>query len=88
MSTTISKAVMDNKMTIKIDDKKTIKSDEILYVIEECGEATIKSCGRHYNECNVSDFVSILIANGYEVLISRPSEDCYNVKYYKSDNYT
>lgn len=47
------------------------------------GEAIIKSCGRSYNECNVCDFVSILIANGYEVRIKRPSQDNYHVEYYR-----
>lgn len=57
-------------------------SDTYLVAIKELiGEAAIKSGGRKYNECNVCDFVSILIANGYKVLIERPSETEYKIKY-------
>ena len=50
---------------------------------EKVGEATLKSIGRNYNESNVCDFVSILIANGYEVHICRPTMDFYKISYYK-----
>ena len=48
---------------------------------EVAGDARIKSYGRNYNISNVSDFVSILLSNGYVVTISRPSEDEYYVEY-------
>ena len=51
--------------------------------IEKVGEVTLKSIGRNYNESNVCDFVSILIANGYEVHIRRPTIDFYKISYYK-----
>lgn len=50
---------------------------------EKVGEVTLKSIGRNYNESNVCDFVSILIANGYEVHICRPTMDFYKISYYK-----
>ena len=50
---------------------------------EKVGEVTLKSIGRNYNESNVCDFVSILIANGYEVHIRRPTMDFYKISYYK-----
>ena len=48
---------------------------------EVAGDARLKSYGRNYNTSNVSDFVSILISNGYVVTISRPSEDEYYIQY-------
>ena len=50
---------------------------------EKVGEVTLTSSGRNYNESNVCDFVSILIANGYEVHIRRPTMDFYKISYYK-----
>lgn len=48
---------------------------------EKHGEITVKSFGRRYAESNVSDLVSILIQNGYKVLIERPAEDYYLIQY-------
>lgn len=57
------------------------KSRGLAFVYEKCGEVTIKSFGRNYAESNVSDFVSILIANGYKVVIERPVQDFYRIEY-------
>ena len=53
---------------------------------EVVGDARLKSYGRNYNTSNVSDFVSILLSNGYVVTISRPSEDEYYVEYGYGDS--
>lgn len=63
----------ENKMPLDINDEEK----------EKVGEVTLKSIGRNYNESNVCDFVSILIANGYEVHIRRPTVDFYKISYYK-----
>ena len=64
----------EDKMPLDINERKEI---------EKVGEVTLKSIGRNYNESNVCDFVSILIANGYEVHICRPTMDFYKISYYK-----
>lgn len=68
-------ASKEDKMPLDINDERK--------EIEKVGEVTLKSIGRNYNESNVCDFVSILIANGYEVHIRRPTMDFYKISYYK-----
>lgn len=63
----------ENKMPLDINDEEK----------EKVGEVTLQSIGRNYNESNVCDFVSILIANGYEVHIRRPTKDFYKISYYR-----
>ena len=54
---------------------------ELMFPYGKCGEARIQSFGRNYNESNVCDFVSVLIANGYKVVIERPTQDFYRIQY-------
>lgn len=59
-----------------IDDAPTI------YDREKCGEASIIMGNRSYSEGCISDFVSILLANGYEVNIKRNCNK-FNIEYYR-----
>ena len=70
----------------KLDSRELIanmiESAPTVYDREKCGEASIIMGNRSYNEGCVSDFVSILLANGYEVNIKRNSNK-FNIEYYR-----
>lgn len=59
-----------------------IESAPTVYDREKCGEANIIAGDRNYNEGCVSDFVSILLANGYEVNIKRNCNK-FDIEYYR-----
>ena len=68
-----------------MSDKRTTKIE-----MEIHGVATLASPkdNRSYAESNVCDLVSILLANGYTVLIEMPFERDYIIKYgYKKGEY-
>lgn len=50
---------------------------------KKIGEATLMAI-RPYTESCVSDFVQILIANGYGVFIRKINEEKYLIEYYQS----
>jgi len=70
----------------KLDSRELIanmiESAPTVYNREKCGEANIIMGDRSYSEGCVSDFVSILLANGYEVNIKRNCNK-FNIEYYK-----
>ena len=66
--------------TKELIPRKTNKDSNI--EMEVHGVANLESTdGRPYSMSNVSDFVSILIVNGYAVLIESPSAQEYIVTY-------
>ena len=71
----------------KLDSRELIanmiESAPTVYDREKCGEANIIMGDRSYSEGCVSDFVSILIANGYEVNIKR-NRNKFNIEYYRT----
>lgn len=70
----------------KLDSRELIanmiETAPTIYDREKCGEANIITGDRSYSEGCVSDFVSILLANGYEVNIKRNCNK-FNIEYYR-----
>lgn len=71
-----------NKFDSRESIIQMIKNAPIIHDRTKCGEVNILMADKNYSQGCASDFVSILVANGYEVNIKR-SGDVINIEYYK-----
>lgn len=65
---------------------RLIKAAPIIYNGNKCGEAVLGGANNPYSQGNVSDFVSILLANNYDVNISKCGT-VFKIEYYKPKEY-